>query len=52
MTDDEISGLIDQIILDDPTISATRALRRIRDDGVACEQKRFGGLFRALVATR
>ena len=52
MTDDEISALIDQIILDDPTISATRALRRIRDDGVACEQKRFGGLFRALVATR
>jgi hypothetical protein len=52
MTDTEISGLINQIVTDDPGISASRALRRIRDEGVACEQKRFGGLFRAVAAAQ
>ena len=52
MTDVEISRLIEQIVVDDPAISATRALRLLRDSGVACEQKRFGHLFRGLAASK
>jgi hypothetical protein len=52
MTDRQIADLIDKVLDDDPGLSATRALRLLRDGGVACEQKRFGSLFRARVDLR
>jgi hypothetical protein len=52
LTDAELAHLIDQLLVDDPKLSASRALRLVRDRGVACEQKRFGGLFRAQAALR
>jgi hypothetical protein len=52
MTDAQITALIDKLLAEQPNLSATRALRQIRDDGFACEQKRFGGLFRARAAVR
>lgn len=45
-SDSELRGLIRQLKRADPSLSATRALRTLRDSGVACEQKRFGALFR------
>lgn len=50
MTDADISALIKRIVVDDPAISASRALRLLRDGGIACEQKRFGDLFRRQAA--
>ncbi|MCW0190516.1 MAG: hypothetical protein OJJ55_04380 [Rhodococcus sp.] len=47
-TDDEIARQIEKLIGNDPTLSATKALRQFRDLGFACEQKRFGGLFREI----
>lgn len=47
-TDDEIARQIEILIGIDPTLSATKALRQFRDLGFACEQKRFGGLFREI----
>lgn len=44
--DDAILAHIRSLVAVDPTLSATRALRALRDSGVACEQKRFGELFR------
>ncbi len=52
MTDAQITALIDRLLAERPNLSATRALRQIRDDGIACEQKRFGDLFRARAAMR
>lgn len=49
MTDGEIIKLIREILPSDPDLSATRALRRLRDSGIACEQKRFGYLFKDAV---
>lgn len=46
MADDEITKMIRVLIREDPELSATRALRILRDRGIACEQKRFGALFR------
>jgi hypothetical protein len=51
-TDTEIVGLVRKLIRDDPELSATRALRRLRDSGIACEQKRFGAIFRDVKASR
>jgi hypothetical protein len=51
-TDGQIGDLIDKLLDDQPDLSATRALRLIRDGGVACEQKRFGSIFRARTALR
>jgi hypothetical protein len=51
MTDAEITKLIHNLLAGEPNLSATRALRRIRDAGVACEQKRFGALFRTVATT-
>lgn len=45
-SDSELRALIVQLKATDPSLSATRALRLLRDTGIACEQKRFGELFR------
>ena len=45
-TDSELRAMIKRLTTVDPSLSATRALRALRDSGVACEQKRFGLLFR------
>jgi hypothetical protein len=50
MTDPQLSDLICKLKAAEPALSATRALRRIRDAGIACEQKRFGQLFREAVS--
>lgn len=49
MTDDEIAKIIREIVRKYDGMSATRALRIVRDRGIACEQKRFGALFRDIV---
>ncbi|MGV0718634.1 hypothetical protein ABQE93_24845 [Mycolicibacterium sp. XJ662] len=46
MSDDEVTHFILNLKCEDPSLSATRALRILRDRGFACEQKRFGLLFR------
>ncbi|WP_137148203.1 hypothetical protein [Mycolicibacterium sp. CR10] len=46
MADIEIVDIIRDLVRDEPDLSATRALRILRDRGIACEQKRFGTLFR------
>lgn len=51
-SDSELRVLIARLKEADPSLSATRALRSIRDAGVACEQKRFGELFRTTGAPR
>lgn len=45
LTDDALIALIKDLRITEPSISKTRALRRLRDSGVACEQRRFGELF-------
>ena len=45
-------SVIDKLLADEPGLSATRALRRVRDAGIACEQKRFGRLFHSVVDAR
>ncbi|MGA5537828.1 hypothetical protein [Mycolicibacterium nivoides] len=45
-SDTEIVEIIQMLVKREPTLSATRALRQVRDSGIACEQKRFGSLFR------
>jgi len=46
LTDEEVQLFAKQQLADDPTMTASRALRALRDSGRACEQKRFGRLFR------
>ncbi len=43
--DDEVLEAVRLIRTQQPTISRTRALRILRDNGFACEQKRFAQLF-------
>lgn len=45
ITDDEISGFIKDLKTRVPKISASTALRALREAGWACEQFRFGQLF-------
>lgn len=52
MTDAEIIECINKLCADEPGLSATRALRRLRDAGIACEQKRFGRIFHSLTDAR
>jgi hypothetical protein len=52
MTDAEITSLIHSLLATEPALSATRALRRVRDAGIACEQKRFGAIFRTVAAAQ
>ena len=49
MSDADILDFLRDIRRRHPDISKTRALRTLRDDGSACEQKRFGGLFSTAV---
>jgi hypothetical protein len=51
-SDSELRALIVRLKSADPSLSATRALRSLRDSGIACEQKRFGELFRTTRAPR
>lgn len=52
LTDAELRRVIRQLKAEDSSLSATRALRHLRDSGIACEQKRFGQLFRSTGAAR
>jgi hypothetical protein len=45
MSDDEVRSEVRMLLTVDPSISASRALRQLRDGGRACEQKRFHRLF-------
>lgn len=49
--DDEIRAWIQAIAVRE-TVSATRALRRYRGEGYACEQSRFGRLYREVVTEK
>mgnify|MGYP001149455126 CR=1 FL=1 len=51
-TDVELMEIITELLNEEPTLSATRALRVVRDSGIACEQKRFARLFRDVVECR
>jgi hypothetical protein len=51
-TDTELLELISVLVSDEPNLSASRALRIVRDRGIACEQKRFGALFRSVGGAR
>ena len=51
-TDEELTSIISELIDEMPTLSATRALRIVRDRGIACEQKRFARLFRLVMDCR
>jgi len=46
ISDDDARAHIVRLKKTDPSLSATRALRILRDDGTACEQQRFAQLFR------
>jgi hypothetical protein len=46
LADDAIMEIIQRYIKADPPLSASQLLKKLRDSGLACEQKRFGRLFR------
>ncbi len=46
MTDEQVREFARKQLSEDPTMTASRALRLLRDSGRACEQRRFGDLFR------
>lgn len=50
--DTEITEIIRSLVKREPNLSATRALRQVRDSGIACEQKRFGTLFRDVIGAQ
>lgn len=50
MSDDEVRRFLGVVIREEPGISATRALRMLRDSGRACEQRRFHRLHNEVVA--
>lgn len=45
MTDESVIAFIRESLAQDPTYSRTRLLRMLRDQGLACEQKRFADLY-------
>lgn len=47
LTDAAVINFIKELRCERPAISKTKALRLLRENGLACEQKRFGGLFTA-----
>lgn len=49
LNDGAVLDFIHKIRRRHPDITKTRALRALRDGGLACEQKRFGGLFESAV---
>jgi hypothetical protein len=50
-SDEEVIRRIREIRLRSPQIKQTAALRELRGSGVACEQTRFGQLFRGTYVT-
>lgn len=48
--DADVMAFVAQQFALDPSVSATAALRKLRATGLACEQKRFGSLFRRAVS--
>jgi len=46
LTEEEIRIKIKSMILEDKTLSATKGLKNFRNSGYACEQKRFGKIFK------
>lgn len=50
MTDQQVVGWIDNIRVQSPDISRTRALREFRRSGAACEQTRFEAIWRLTFA--
>jgi hypothetical protein len=50
LTDAQVRRFIASYRRDDPQLTATRALRALRDAGFACEQGRFGNIFNSLSA--
>lgn len=49
LTDDEVRLFIENELDEEPTASQTALLRRLRDSARACEQKRFGALYREVL---
>ncbi len=49
LTDDQVRSFIEDELEQQPGQSATALLRRLRDSERACEQKRFGALYRDVV---
>jgi hypothetical protein len=45
MTDADVAKRIEQELAIDPRAKKSVLLRRLRDEGFACEQKRFGSIF-------
>jgi len=52
LSDDATLRWIASATAADPTLTVTRALRQLRDEGFACEQSRFSELFGRRVAAR
>lgn len=50
MSDSAVLEFISALRTHDPAISKTRALKSLRDSGLACEQRRFSDLFQQAVA--
>jgi hypothetical protein len=46
MTDEDVLAIIRAWLTEEPTLKHSPMLRRLRDQGFACEQKRFQSLFR------
>jgi hypothetical protein len=52
LTDEAIIGEIGELLVNQNELSRTHALRKLRDSGVACEQKRFERLFKKVHSSR
>lgn len=52
LSDVDLLALIGQMLTQDSGLSKTQALRQLRSAGMACEQKRFSGLYARVVAKR
>lgn len=52
MSDEALRVRIRELLLAESGLSASRALRALRERGIACEQKRFGALFREVASVR
>lgn len=52
LTDEQVIDLIRQMLAQDAGMPKSRALRQLRSAGLACEQKRFAGLYARVVAKR
>jgi hypothetical protein len=48
LSDQEVYEWISDVLSKDPSLAATTSLRRLRDSGYACEQQRFGAIFKKL----